>query len=85
GTLSQIKVTPDKTVPTPEKRKESLDDVNWSAMNLAMREQGAFSAARFAAEDDEVTLFAYHLRYRDSSEAYDRAARIMAAELPDSV
>jgi len=85
GTLNQIKVTPDKTVPTPEKRKESLDDVNWSAMNLAMREQGAFSAARFAAEDDEVTLFAYHLRYRDSSEAYDRAARIMAAELPDSV
>jgi len=85
GTLSQIKVTPDKTVPTPKKRKESLDEVNWSAMNLAMREQGAFSAARFAAEDDEVTLFAYHLRYRDSSEAYDRAARIMAAELPDSV
>ena len=85
GTLNQIKVTPDKTVPTPEKRKASLDDVNWSAMNLAMREQGAFSAARFAAEEDEVTMFAYHLRYRDSNEAYDRAARIMAAELPDSV
>ena len=85
GTLNQIKVAPDKTVPTPDKRKQSLDDVNWADMNLAMREQGAFSGARFAAEENEVTLYAYHSRYRDSSEAYDRAARIMAAELPDSV
>ena len=85
GTLNQIKVSPDKAVPTPDKRKQSLDDVNWVGMNAAMREQGAFSGARFAAEDDEVTLYGYHFRYRDSSEAYDRAARIMAAELPDSV
>lgn len=85
GTLNQIKVSPDKTVPTPDKRKQSLDEVNWVGMNAAMREQGAFSGARFAAEEDEVTLYGYHLRYRDSSEAYDRAARIMAAELPDSV
>lgn len=85
GTLNQIKVTPEKVVPTAEARKASLGEVDWAQMHHDMRKQMAFSGARFAAEDDEVTMFAYHTRYRDSTEAYDRAARIMAAELPDSV
>ena len=85
NTLNQIKVTPDKVVPTEEKRKESLADVDWAGMNRTMREQMAFSGTRFAAKDDEVTMYAYHFRYRDSEEAYDRAARVMAAELPESV
>lgn len=85
GTLQQIKVTPDKVVPTPDTRKASLGDVDWAQMNVDMRKQMAFSGARFETDGDEVTMFAYHTRYRDSTEAYDRAARIMAAELPDSV
>lgn len=85
GTLSQIKVTPDKVVPKQETRKASLEEVDWTGMNQTMRKQMAFSGARFKAEDDEVTMFGYHYRYRDSTEAYDRAARVMAAELPDSV
>lgn len=82
--LNQVKTTPAKTQPqTPKANK--LDDVDWLAMRSEMAKQGAFGGARFAATDDEVTLYAHHRRFRNSDEAYDRAARIMAAGLPESV
>ncbi|WP_287796868.1 YjbH domain-containing protein [Idiomarina sp.] len=82
--LNQVKTMPDKTPPRKPKASK-LEEVNWTNMRSEMRRQGAFSGARFAATDDEVTMYAYHHRFRNSSEAYDRAARIMAAELPESV
>lgn len=82
--LNQVKTTPPKTQPQKSKAN-NLDDVDWVAMRSEMTEQGAFGGARFAANDDEVTLYAFHRRFRNSDEAYDRAARIMAAELPESV
>lgn len=82
--LNQVKITPDKTLPKkPE--NDSLDDVDWNALGREMRRQGAFTGTRFAAADDEVTMYAYHHRFRNSEEAYDRAARILAAEMPESV
>ncbi len=82
--LNQVKTTPPKTPPQKPKAN-NLDDVDWAVMRGEMTRQGAFGGARFVANDDEVTLYAYHRRFRDSDEAYDRAARIMAAELPESV
>ncbi|MDV6328061.1 YjbH domain-containing protein [Idiomarina sp. Sol25] len=85
NTLDQIKVKEEKT-PPQKPANESFADVNWQSMSSKMRQQGAFSAAHFYKNsDEEVTLFAHHRRYRDSDEANDRAARIMAAELPESV
>ncbi|MFD2632129.1 YjbH domain-containing protein [Idiomarina piscisalsi] len=85
NTLDQIKVKKDRT-PPQQPANESLAGVDWQGMSSDMRRQGAFSAAHFYKNnDEEVTMFAHHRRYRDSDEAYDRAARIMAAELPESV
>jgi len=82
--LNQVKAMPDKT--RPQKPKVSkLEEVNWVGMRSEMRKQGSFTGARFAATDNEVTMYAYHHRFRNSNEAYDRAARVMAAELPGSV
>lgn len=82
--LNQVKRMPDKTLPQKPKVSK-LEEVNWMGMRSEIRKQGAFSGARFAATDDQVTMYAYHRRFRNSNEAYDRAARIMAAELPESV
>ena len=82
--LNQVKTTPPKTQPQ-KPNANKLKDVDWIAMRSEMIKQGAFSGARFAATDDEVTMYAYHRRFRNSDEAFDRAARIMAAELPESV
>lgn len=82
--LNQVKNTPAKTPPQKPKANK-LSEVDWVAMRSEMVKQGAFSGARFTATDDEVTMYAYHRRFRNSDEAYDRAARIMAAELPESV
>lgn len=82
--LNQVKNTPAKTPPQKPKAN-NLNDVDWVAMRSEMAKQGAWGGARFAATDDEVTMYAYHRRFRNSDEAYDRAARIMAAELPESV
>lgn len=82
--LNQVKNTPDKT-PAQAPKNDSLSKVDWTAMRTELWRQGAFNGARFAATDDEVTMYAYHYRFRDSDEAYDRAARVLAAELPESV
>jgi len=82
--LNQVKTMPDKTPPQKPKA-DKLSDVSWTALRSELRKQGAFSGARFAATDDEVTMYAYHHRFRNSNEAYDRAARVLSAELPDSV
>ncbi|WP_417441821.1 YjbH domain-containing protein [Idiomarina sp.] len=86
NTLNQVKVKKEKTSPQQQASARSMNDVDWQKMSTEMRSQGAFSGARFYTNSDkEVTVFAHHRRYRDSDEAYDRAARIMAAELPESV
>lgn len=86
NTLNQVKVKKEKTSPQQKASARSMNDVDWQKMSTEMRSQGAFSGARFYTNSDkEVTVFAHHRRYRDSDEAYDRAARIMAAELPESV
>ncbi|MGM0906935.1 MAG: YjbH domain-containing protein [Pseudomonadota bacterium] len=82
--MNQVKNTPDKT-PAQAPKNNSLKTVDWTEMRNELWRQGAFNGARFAATDDEVTMYAYHYRFRNSDEAYDRAARVLAAELPESV
>ncbi|WP_113906551.1 YjbH domain-containing protein [Aliidiomarina celeris] len=86
--LSQIKLERDKTPPTPP-RAESLADVRWNTMTRNMRRQNAYGSNRYTVTEDEqgevVTAFVNPVRYRDNNEALDRAFRVMAAELPESV
>lgn len=86
GTISPTRVVPEKvaaaTVP-----EVSLADVRWRQMQQKMRQQFAYSPADFSVNEsgDTVTAFVQPLRFRDTDEAVERAARVMAAELPATV
>jgi hypothetical protein len=85
STMSQVKVQRDRVEPR-EARTDSLDDVNWQRLNRDMRRQDALSGARFATPtEDKVIVTGYPRRFRDNSVAIDRSARVLAAEVPDSV
>src|SRR5690554_56173 len=86
STLSQIRLQPEKVAATAAPQV-SLEEVRWRHMRRRMAEQYAYSPADFQVSDDEKTVTAYvqPLRYRDGNEAIDRAARVMAEELPESV
>lgn len=89
NTLSQIKITPDPVQPGEEPRAQSLEEVRWGNVARDMRRQYAFSGSRIVLNEDEsgqtMTAFVNPHRFRDNDEAVDRAARVLAAELPESV
>ncbi|MGX5913539.1 YjbH domain-containing protein [Aliidiomarina sp. Khilg15.8] len=85
NTMSQVKVQRDRVEPR-QARTESLDEVNWQGLSRGVRRQDAISNARFATpSEDKVIVTGYPRRFRDNNEAIDRSARVLAAELPDSV
>ncbi|RUO37118.1 YjbH domain-containing protein [Aliidiomarina taiwanensis] len=87
NTLSQLKVQPEKVAVTQTPRAQRLDEVQWRDMSRQIRKQYAYSSTDFTVSDDErtVTAFANPYRMRDGQEAVERAAQVMAAELPPSV
>ena len=85
NTMRQIRVERTKVQPLEPKR-ESLDDVNWTGMHHQLRRQGSFAAARFSTPSEEkVQAYVSPHRYRDMNEAVDRAARVLTAEVPETV
>ena len=85
NTMRQVRVERDKVQPL-EAKHESLDDVDWQAMHRQLRRQGSFSGARFSTPSDEkVQAYVSPHRYRDMDEAVDRAARVLTAEVPETV
>lgn len=84
--MRQARVEPRMVQPEPA-GVESLEDVNWAELNRDLRRNYALRNARFMANEDETTVrvFANRTRYRDYDENIERAARILANELPDSV
>lgn len=86
NTLSQIRVQPEKVAATPAPQV-TLEDIHWRNMQRKMRQQFAYSPADFSVSKDNktVTAFVQPLRFRDSNEGVERAARVMAESLPESV
>lgn len=85
NTMSQVKVQRERVEPR-EARTDDLNDVDWQGMHSDMRRQDALSGARFATpSEDKVLVTGYPRRFRDNNVAIDRSARVLAAELPDSV
>lgn len=87
NTLSQFKRMPEKTAVAQTAQVPSLEEVRWQAMRQRMRKEYAYSSSAFAVSDDgrTVTAYANPYRLRDGQDAVERAARVMAAELPESV
>lgn len=86
STLSQMKVTPERVAATPAPEVR-LQDIEWDSVATKLDKQYAFRSARFAVNEDEskVTAYVHPYRFRDGNEAIERAARVLAAELPESV
>ena len=91
NTLSQPKILRDKVQPQPHEARtyEHVDTVNWRSVNRSLQRQYAYSGGRYLLEGSEeaqtVTVYTHPLRLRDGNEMIDRAARVLAQELPDSV
>lgn len=66
-----------------------LDSVRWRRMNERLEQQQVYTAGRFHTRTDDggdvVTLYANPLRYRDPDRTVERAARVFADRLPESV
>lgn len=85
NTMRQVRVERPKVEPQ-EARTESLDDVNWTRMRRDFRRQHSFASTRFNTPDEETVIASvYPFRYRDMNEAVDRASRVLAAEVPETV
>ncbi|WP_198679644.1 YjbH domain-containing protein [Aliidiomarina minuta] len=83
--IEPIRVEPRKVQPAAP-YAESLDDVNWSQMSRDLRSNYALANARFAMDgEDTVRVFSSPRRYRDYDENVERAARILADQLPETV
>lgn len=91
NTLSQPKImnAPVQPQPDAERTYEYVDAVNWRSVNRSLQRQYAYSGGRYLVHGDEdeqvVTMYAHPRRLRDGQDMIDRASRVFAAELPDSV
>lgn len=85
NTMKPTRVEPRKVEPAAP-YAESLDDVNWRQLSGDLRRNYAVGNARFALEgEDTVRVFSNPRRYRDYNENLDRAARILADQLPETI
>lgn len=89
NTLSQTRVEEPKVNPG-EPAVETTADVEWAAVARRLSQQRVLSGSRIRLIEDEqgeetVRVVAHPWRYRDPEEMLDRAARVVADEVPDSV
>lgn len=64
---------------------ESLQDINRERLYADLVNEGSFLLNATHQEGDEMTFYGLQLGYRDHDEAIERAGRIIASELPESI
>ncbi|RUO30022.1 YjbH domain-containing protein [Aliidiomarina sedimenti] len=85
NTMQQARVEPRKVEPGVVE-VERVEDVDWGEVSRKLRRNYALANSRFALEgDNTLRVFSRPRRYRDYNENLDRAARILADEVPDSI
>ncbi|WP_108652354.1 YjbH domain-containing protein [Dongshaea marina] len=68
----------------PSKVK-SMDEVDWQKLSQDVSKNAGYQQPSFYREGDKVTLRGTQRKYRDAKVGEDRAARLMANALPDTV
>lgn len=68
-----------------ESSNQSIDDVDWQRVNQQLNGNAGYEDNRIYADDDSITLVATQTKYRDSDEAHDRASRIFANHVPETI
>lgn len=82
----QVKIEPKKREAKSEQSAaQTLNDVDIDKLSQSLWRESGFSVQAAAATDNTVTLYGFQGRYRDMDEALDRAARVLADELPEDI
>lgn len=84
NTLNQIRV--DRPRVTPDVPQIEVADVDWQEVSHDISRSRTISAARIKQMDEStVRVVGHPWRYRDYNEMYDRASRVLADNLPESI
>lgn len=89
NTLSQVRVEEPRVSPDSS-QPVSVDEVNWSGVADRLGRQAVLAGTRIRVIDDAedgqtVRVAAHPWRYRDPDEMINRASRVLADEVPQSV
>ena len=76
----------DEPIPSlGNKQPETIDDVNWDKVNSDLGEIAGYNTEAIYHNNQEVTLVANQSKYRDRDAANERAAAILANNLPKDI
>lgn len=85
NTASQYKIKPDEKSLMARQVPDSIDGVNKSRLYNTLSGEGGFLLADAELSEDKAVFYGVRNTYRDPDEATQRAGRIIASELPDTV
>ncbi|MCL5049344.1 MAG: YjbH domain-containing protein [Firmicutes bacterium] len=83
--LGQHRVEPKRVQPRPTPEVQHVDDVDWRQLHTELYNGFTMGVSKVTGDDERVRLYMSPYRYRNPEERYDRAARILADNLPESV
>lgn len=83
--LGQHRVEPARVEPRPTPEVQSIEEVDWAGVGSKLYSNYSMGVSKVAGDNEAVQVYMSPHRYRDPNERIDRAARILADELPDSV
>lgn len=83
--LGQHRVQPARVEPRPTPEVQTVDEVDWATVSSDLHSNLSMGVSMVAGDDEAVQVYMAPHRYRDPDERIDRAARILADQLPESV
>ena len=83
--LGQHRVQPARVEPRPTPEVQTMDEVDWESVSTDLYGSLSMGVAKVAGDEEVVQVYMSPHRYRDPDERIDRAARVLADQLPESV
>ncbi len=77
-----------RDTPTPEiedNQPEELSDVDWARVTENLDKIAGYQNTRIYVDDNTVTVVGEHKKYRDRTEAHEKAAAVLHNEMPDDI
>ncbi|HBC3955509.1 YjbH domain-containing protein [Vibrio parahaemolyticus] len=77
-----------RDTPTPEiedNQPEELSDVDWARVTESLDKIAGYQNTRIYVDDNTVTVVGEQKKYRDRTEAHEKAAAVLHNEMPDDI
>lgn len=77
-----------RDTPTPEvesNQPEELSDVDWESVTEDLDKIAGYQNTRIYVDDNTVTVVGEQKKYRDRTEAHEKAAAVLHNEMPDDI